>query len=41
MTRSHSMEAENALRHAIAIQPDFAEAHHRLEQIRAPQDNAQ
>ena len=32
-------EAERALKNAIHLQPDFAEAHHRLERVRAARDN--
>lgn len=40
MGQGQIKEADKALRQAIALQPDFAEAHDRLERVRAAQDNS-
>jgi len=41
MAQGYHNEAESALRQTIDLQPDFAEAHYRLEPVRAAQDDAQ
>ncbi len=40
MAQGLSKEAEEALKKAIALQPDFSEAHHRLEQVRGARDDS-
>ncbi len=41
MAQGLIQEAEKALKKAITLQPDFAEAHHRLEQVQAASTNPQ
>ena len=38
--KGHIQKAENALIQAIRLQPDLAEAHHRLKRVRAAQDDS-
>ena len=41
MAQGHKVKAEKALKNAISLQPDLAEAHHRLERVRATGENSQ
>ena len=41
MAQGKIEDAKKALKQAIRLQPDLAEAHHRLEEVRAAQDNPQ
>jgi len=41
MAQGHIQKAEHALIQAIRLQPDLAEAHHRLERVRAAQDDSE
>jgi cytochrome c-type biogenesis protein CcmH/NrfG len=41
MAQGHGKEAEKAFKKSIALQPDFSEAHHRLEQVRGAQDDSE
>ena len=39
MAQGHASNGTKALKHAIRLKPNFAEAHHRLERLRSSQQN--